>query len=71
MNQMTIKGGAYVLTLLALSACATGGASTAPTGTVHNCRPPDTLTCDRFANEVHNCQCQKGDRLGEILDPYQ
>ena len=66
---MTFRIGIGLLALLVLSACATHGSREHRAGSVKQCPPTQTLTCDRFAGENYNCSCQRGDNLRDMLDP--
>ncbi len=66
-----IKNCIGIIAFLTLSACATqnpdeGGRAES----VEKCTYPDTLTCDHFAGEDYNCSCEKGTRMGDIIDSY-
>lgn len=71
MIHTTFKAGIGLFALLLLSACATQNSSALQAEEVTQCRHPETLTCDKFAGEVHNCTCEKGDNLRDMLDAYQ
>lgn len=70
MIRAMIKNSIGLFALLALSACASTVRHEQPANGVESCAPPDTLTCDRFAGENHNCTCEKSDKLKDILDSY-
>ena len=59
-----------VFLLLALSACASPDARDGGSGVMVQCAPPNTMTCEEFAGEKYNCTCERGDRLGDIIDSY-
>ena len=59
------------IVFLALSACAAQVPDEhSRVKSVEQCSYPDTLTCDRFAGEDYNCSCEKGTRMGDIIDSY-
>jgi hypothetical protein len=70
MNQTTTLSGIGLLTLLALSACASQGPPEAQTNRVEQCSYPHTMTCDQFAGEDYNCSCERGATVGDIIDSY-
>ena len=70
MIRATIKNSIGLFALVALSACAGHVAHERPANGIEQCAPPNTLTCDRFAGENHNCSCERGDKLKDILDSY-
>lgn len=71
MIQTTIKYGIAVIVLVTMSACATQERSERATNQSMQCRSDETLTCDEFAGETHNCSCEKGDNLRDMLDAYR
>lgn len=70
MKRTTIINVIGLLSLVALSACATQEPPEEQANAAEQCSYPDTLTCDRFAGEDYNCSCEKGTKLGEIIDSY-
>ena len=70
MIRTTARNGFGLFALVALSACGSQHAYDRRAGTVDQCPPPNTLTCDRFAGENYNCTCEQSDRLQDILDAY-
>ena len=70
MIRATIKKSVALSILFALSACAGQNAYKQKAGSIDECPPPNTLTCDRYAGENYNCSCESSDRLQDILDSY-
>lgn len=70
MYRTTIRNSIGIFSFAVLSACASRGLDERLAIGVDNCPPPNTLTCDRFAGENHNCTCERSDRLKDILDSY-
>lgn len=70
MIRVTVEYCIGLFALIALSACAGNSTLDRRAGAVEECRPPNTLTCDRFKGENYNCSCERGDRLKDILDAY-
>ena len=70
MKRTTTINGIGLLALIALSACATQGPPEEQANTAELCTYPNTLTCDRFAGEDYNCSCERGTKLGDIIDSY-
>lgn len=70
MSRATVRSSIGLFALVALSACATSGAPEQRAKGGLQCHPNETLTCDRFAGENHNCTCQRGGDLREMLDAY-
>ncbi len=71
MIRATIKCGFGLFALLALSACANLKEREEMAGELKQCRQTETLTCDRFNGENHNCTCERGGNLRDMLDAYQ
>ncbi len=71
MIQATLKASIGICALLMLSACATKDRSSLLADDVPQCKPSETRTCDKFADEVRNCTCEKGDKLQDMLDVYR
>lgn len=71
MKKSVIKAGIGLFALLVLSACATQESSVLQAEEPPKCRSNETLACDEFAGEVHNCSCEKGDNLRDMLDAYR
>ena len=70
MIRTMIRSGIGVFALVALSACATQERAEPLAEEAMKCAHYETLTCDRFSGENHNCTCEKGDNLRDMLDAY-
>ncbi len=70
MNTSAIRTSIVLVALLTLSACATQEPDEYQTEVVMQCPTGQTLTCDEFAGETHNCSCEKGGNLRDMLDAY-
>jgi hypothetical protein len=66
----TIRKSIGLFALVALSACATQDPPERQAEDALQCAPTETKTCDRFAGENHNCTCERGGNLREMLDAY-
>ena len=71
MKEAVIKASIVLFALLTFSACATQERSELQAEETMQCRSDETLTCDQFAGENHNCSCEKGDNLRDMLDAYR
>ncbi len=62
------KTGIGAIALISLSACINQQGPMHASHGSKPCRLPDTLTCEKFADDNYRCTCQKGDNLRDILD---